>query len=196
MRRGGASPVLVLKAFAAFPFGMPWNQFPPTYGDPTPLGLAYYLEDESATRTRLQLQAMTAARYDLVIIGTGMGGGVLAYALKDSGMKILLIERGDFLFLKNRKTGARKRSLITKRYKPNETWDDENRANHSHPGFTISLAATPRFMEQHFPGSEKRISPNSNTKRRNLARLAYHLRRARSILRESRTSARGSWLIR
>ena len=35
--------------------------------------------------------------YDLVIIGTGMGGGALAYALRDSGRKILLLERGDYL---------------------------------------------------------------------------------------------------
>ncbi len=35
--------------------------------------------------------------YDLIIIGTGAGGGTLAHALCNSGMKILLIERGDFL---------------------------------------------------------------------------------------------------
>jgi choline dehydrogenase-like flavoprotein len=35
--------------------------------------------------------------YDLVIIGTGMGGGTLAYALRNSGRKILLLERGDYL---------------------------------------------------------------------------------------------------
>ncbi len=31
--------------------------------------------------------------YDIIIIGTGAGGGTLAYALKDTGKKILLIER-------------------------------------------------------------------------------------------------------
>jgi choline dehydrogenase-like flavoprotein len=35
--------------------------------------------------------------YDIVIIGTGAGGGTLAYALRNSGAKILLIERGDYL---------------------------------------------------------------------------------------------------
>ena len=34
---------------------------------------------------------------DLIIIGTGAGGAALAYALKDSGMNVLLLERGDFL---------------------------------------------------------------------------------------------------
>ena len=34
---------------------------------------------------------------DLVIIGTGMGGGTLGWALKDSGLDVLLVERGQFL---------------------------------------------------------------------------------------------------
>src|SRR6476620_4589864 len=33
-------------------------------------------------------------RTDIAIIGSGMGGGTMAYALKDSGAKILIIERG------------------------------------------------------------------------------------------------------
>jgi choline dehydrogenase-like flavoprotein len=36
-------------------------------------------------------------RYDIIIIGTGAGGGTLAYALADSGARILLLERGDFV---------------------------------------------------------------------------------------------------
>ena len=36
-------------------------------------------------------------RYDVVIVGTGAGGGTLARALADSGKQILLLERGDFL---------------------------------------------------------------------------------------------------
>jgi len=36
-------------------------------------------------------------RYDVVIVGTGAGGGTLARALADSGRQILLLERGDFL---------------------------------------------------------------------------------------------------
>ena len=35
--------------------------------------------------------------YDIIIIGTGAGGGTLAYALRDSGARVLLLERGDFL---------------------------------------------------------------------------------------------------
>ena len=35
--------------------------------------------------------------YDVVIVGTGAGGGTLAHALAPSGRRILLLERGDFL---------------------------------------------------------------------------------------------------
>lgn len=34
---------------------------------------------------------------DVVVLGTGMGGGVLAWALRDCGARVLLIERGSFL---------------------------------------------------------------------------------------------------
>jgi choline dehydrogenase-like flavoprotein len=36
-------------------------------------------------------------RYDVVIVGTGAGGGTLASALAKAGKRILLLERGDFL---------------------------------------------------------------------------------------------------
>ncbi len=36
-------------------------------------------------------------RYDVIIVGSGAGGGTLAHTLAPSGKKILLLERGDFL---------------------------------------------------------------------------------------------------
>src|SRR2546428_1838834 len=38
-----------------------------------------------------------AARYDVAILGTGAGGGTLAYALAPTGKNILLLERGDYV---------------------------------------------------------------------------------------------------
>jgi choline dehydrogenase-like flavoprotein len=40
---------------------------------------------------------MQTQHYDVIIIGTGAGGGTLAHQLAPSGKKILLLERGDFL---------------------------------------------------------------------------------------------------
>ena len=36
-------------------------------------------------------------RFDIVIIGSGVGGGTLAYALAATGARILIVERGDFV---------------------------------------------------------------------------------------------------
>jgi choline dehydrogenase-like flavoprotein len=40
---------------------------------------------------------MPTGRYDVIIIGTGAGGGTLAHALADTSAEILLLERGDFV---------------------------------------------------------------------------------------------------
>jgi len=37
------------------------------------------------------------SRYDVIIIGTGAGGGTLAHRLAPSGKRILLLERGDYV---------------------------------------------------------------------------------------------------
>jgi len=35
--------------------------------------------------------------YDVIIVGSGAGGGTLAHTLAPSGKRILILERGDFL---------------------------------------------------------------------------------------------------
>ncbi len=40
---------------------------------------------------------MAVERYDIIIIGTGAGGGTIAHALADSPARILILERGDFV---------------------------------------------------------------------------------------------------
>src|SRR5918992_4657560 len=40
---------------------------------------------------------MPIEKYDVVIIGSGAGGGTMAHALADSGARILIVERGDFV---------------------------------------------------------------------------------------------------
>ena len=38
-----------------------------------------------------------ASHYDVIIIGSGAGGGTLFHKLAPSGKKILLLERGDYV---------------------------------------------------------------------------------------------------
>ena len=61
--------------------------------------------------------------YDIVIIGTGAGGGTLAYALREAGARILLIERGDYLPQED-ENWQPEAVFNQNRYKTKETWDD------------------------------------------------------------------------
>jgi choline dehydrogenase-like flavoprotein len=64
---------------------------------------------------------MTNNHYDVIIIGTGAGGGTLAHTLAPSGKKILLLERGGFL-PKERENWDTKTVYVDKRYQAHETW--------------------------------------------------------------------------
>jgi choline dehydrogenase-like flavoprotein len=61
--------------------------------------------------------------YDVIIIGTGAGGGTLAHALAPTGKRILLLERGDYLPKEkaNWDPGA---VFPDERYKTTELWHD------------------------------------------------------------------------
>jgi choline dehydrogenase-like flavoprotein len=61
--------------------------------------------------------------YDIIIIGTGAGGGTLAYALRASGARVLLIERGDFL-PQEPQNWSPEAVFDQQRYKPKEVWQD------------------------------------------------------------------------
>jgi choline dehydrogenase-like flavoprotein len=64
-----------------------------------------------------------AERYDVIIIGTGAGGGTLARALAPTGKKILLLERGTYL---PRELGNwdPKAVFVDGRYISQDTWYD------------------------------------------------------------------------
>ncbi len=61
--------------------------------------------------------------YDVVIIGTGAGGGTLARRLAPSGKKILLLERGDWL-PREAQNWLAKDVFVDNRYVSPDTWYD------------------------------------------------------------------------
>jgi len=63
--------------------------------------------------------------YDVIIVGSGMGGGTLAFALKDAGIAVLLIERGGFVPQEPQNWDARA-VFGQGRYKNAEHWYDEH----------------------------------------------------------------------
>ena len=62
--------------------------------------------------------------FDVVIIGSGAGGGTMAYALSGSGARILILERGDFVPQEDENWDP---AAVWKdlRYQSKEQWLDE-----------------------------------------------------------------------
>jgi choline dehydrogenase-like flavoprotein len=63
--------------------------------------------------------------FDIIIIGTGAGGGTLVHTLKDSGKRILVLERGGFL-PQEKANWDPKEVFINERYHTTERWKDKN----------------------------------------------------------------------
>ena len=63
-------------------------------------------------------------QFDIIIIGSGAGGGTMARALAGSGARILILERGDFVPREDQNWNP---SAVWKelRYRTTETWLDE-----------------------------------------------------------------------
>ncbi len=64
-----------------------------------------------------------AEHYDIVIIGSGAGGGTLAWKLAPTGKRILLLERGHYL-PRERDNWDTDAVFINGKYTTNETWKD------------------------------------------------------------------------
>jgi choline dehydrogenase-like flavoprotein len=61
--------------------------------------------------------------YDLIIVGTGAGGGTLAYALASTGKRILLLERGDYV-PREKDNWSTKAVNVDGKYNTKEVWRD------------------------------------------------------------------------
>src|SRR5438128_7768574 len=77
------------------------------------------------------------AHYDVIIIGTGAGGGTLAYHLAPSGKQILLLERGDYVRREKDNWSSRAVNVEAK-YQTKEEWRDKNgKPLHPHTNYYV-----------------------------------------------------------
>lgn len=76
--------------------------------------------------------------FDLIIIGSGAGGGTMARALAPTGKQILILERGDFI-PREKENWDTEAVAVKKRYSPkNETWYFHDKPFHpSHPHYCV-----------------------------------------------------------
>jgi choline dehydrogenase-like flavoprotein len=76
-------------------------------------------------------------RYDVIVIGTGAGGGTLAHALAPTGKKILVLERGDFVPRERENWDSRSVNLEG-RYNTKELWHDHaGKPLHPHTNYFV-----------------------------------------------------------
>jgi choline dehydrogenase-like flavoprotein len=113
-----------------------------------------------AKRAELRIAEPDAAgevECDVAIIGSGMGGATLAYALRASGLDVVIVERGDFLprEIDNWST----ESVFGKgRYRNSDTWYNGHTGAPFKPGVFYYVggntklygAMLPRFREEDF----------------------------------------------
>lgn len=80
---------------------------------------------------------MTNGHYDVIIIGTGAGGGTLARKLAPSGKRILILERGGFV--KREPDNWNSRAVnVDARYNTKEVWyDSKGKELHPHTNYNV-----------------------------------------------------------
>jgi choline dehydrogenase-like flavoprotein len=81
--------------------------------------------------------------YDVIIIGTGAGGGTLAHRLAPSGKRILLLERGGFVPREKDNWNSRLVNLEGK-YQTKEVWHDKD-GKELHPHTNYNVGGNTKF---------------------------------------------------
>ena len=79
----------------------------------------------------------TAMRYDVIIIGSGAGGGTLAYRLAPSGARVLLLERGDYV-RREKDNWSSHAVNVEAKYHTKESWTDAaGKPLHPHTNYYV-----------------------------------------------------------
>ena len=82
------------------------------------------LRSETKTDPAEPLKARHAEHFDVIVIGSGAGGGTLAHALAPTGKRILILERGDFIRREKQNWNATE-VWINHRYRNSGNWTDK-----------------------------------------------------------------------
>ena len=113
---------------------------PPTWAHPSPMR---QIASPAGSSLHLCLWPLGATdmtsnnRYDVIIIGTGAGGGTLAHRLAPTGKRILLLERGDFVPREKDNWSSRAVNVDAK-YHTKEVWTDKTGAPlHPHTNYYV-----------------------------------------------------------
>src|ERR671934_3087753 len=81
--------------------------------------------------------------YDVIIIGSGAGGGTLAYRLAPSGKRVLIVERGDYV-RRELENWSSRAVFVDARYKTKEEWICKDGTSF-HPGQHYYVGGQTKF---------------------------------------------------
>ena len=85
----------------------------------------------------------TEPHFDVIIIGSGAGGGTLAHSLASTGKKILILERGGYVRREKANWDSRAVNVEAK-YQTKEQWRDKN-GNPLHPHTNYYVGGNTKF---------------------------------------------------
>lgn len=81
--------------------------------------------------------------YDAIVIGSGVGGSMTARRLAENGVRVLILERGDFIPREDANWDV-KTVFFDKKYKARDTWLDRN-GNPFDPGMYYNVGGSTKF---------------------------------------------------
>jgi choline dehydrogenase-like flavoprotein len=95
-----------------------------------------------------------ADHYDVVIIGTGAGGGTLANILAKAGKQILLLERGNYL-PREKQNWDPEEVFVKGRYISRDTWYDVHGGKPFQPQVHYFVGGATKMYGAALAGSRK-----------------------------------------
>ena len=128
--------------------------------------------------------------YDVIIIGTGAGGGTLAAELAPFGKRILLLERGGWLPREQANWNAED-VFVDNRYVSKDTWYDKNGKRVSARRPLLRRRRDQDVRRRALPPARARLR-RAPTPGRHLARLADLVRRDGAVLHARREPLPGA----
>ena len=127
-------------------------------------------------------------RYDIIIIGSGAGGGTMAHALAATGARILVLERGDFVPQEEENWSPEAVWKELPLPADDERWLDERRGRGVPAVHALQRRRQHEVLGQRALPAAPRGLPGGRARRRRLAGVADRLRHARAVLRPRRAA--------
>ena len=150
------------------------------------MSLERAIEDQRLMDQIYATRRVVSAHYDIVIIGSGAGGGTIAHALAPTGARILILERGDFVPQEDENWSA---AAVWKDLRYRTRGAVARRARRRVPALhALQRRRQHEVLGQRALPAAPRGLSGAAARRRRVAGVADRLRNARAVLRSRRAA--------